>query len=88
MNPYLEGSVVEVTANPADGYEFAEWSGACSGIGGCTVTMDMPKTVTAIFANDVEYLTVDVNGNGTVIRSPPPPYHHGDQVTLTADPDP
>jgi hypothetical protein len=31
--PYLEGSVVDIIATPIDGYEFAEWSGACSGIG-------------------------------------------------------
>ena len=49
--------------------------------------MDMPKTVTAIFAKDLEYLTVDITGNGTVIQNPGPPYHHGDEVTLTADPD-
>ena len=85
--PYPEGSVVNVTATPLDGYEFAEWSGACTGIGGCSVTMDQPKTVTAIFAKDLEYLTVDITGSGKVIQNPPPPYHHGDQVTLTADPD-
>ncbi|MHB8124013.1 MAG: InlB B-repeat-containing protein, partial [Desulfuromonadaceae bacterium] len=85
--PYLEGSIVEVTAIPAEGYEFAEWSGACSGIGSCSVTMDMPKTVTAIFAKDLEYLNLDITGNGAVIQDPPPPYHHGDEVTLTADPD-
>ena len=87
VNPYLEGTVVNVTATPLDGYEFAEWSGACTGIASCTVTMDMPKTVTAIFAKDLEYLTVNITGSGKVIQDPLPPYHNGDQVTLTADPD-
>ena len=88
INPYLEGSVVEVTANPAAGYEFAQWNGACSGIGGCTVTMDSSKSVTAVFAHDVVNLAMTINGNGTVIRSLQPPYYPNDQVILTADPDP
>ena len=88
INPYLEGSVVEVTALPAAGYEFAQWNGACSGMGSCMVTMDSSKSVTAVFAHDVVDLAMSINGSGKVIRSLEPPYYPTDQVTLTADPDP
>ena len=44
------GSQVTVTATPAAGYTFSSWSGDCSGSGGCTVTMNGDKSVTANFA--------------------------------------
>jgi len=46
---YDYGTVVNVTATPADGYAFSGWSGACTGTGACQVTMDGNKTVTANF---------------------------------------
>lgn len=39
------------------------WSGACSGTGPCTITMDGPKTVVARLALPVR-LTVEVTGDG------------------------
>lgn len=41
--------VVTLTATPSAGANFAGWSGACSGTGTCTVTMDAAKRVTATF---------------------------------------
>ena len=49
VHPYAYGSVVNVTAAPLTGYAFSSWSGACTGTGGCSVTMDGDKTVTANF---------------------------------------
>jgi hypothetical protein len=46
---YQSGTVVTLTAVPDTGYSFAGWSGACSGTGDCTVTMDAAKSVTANF---------------------------------------
>ena len=43
-------SSVNLTAVPAVGSAFMGWSGACSGTGVCTVTMDEAKEVTASFA--------------------------------------
>jgi len=43
------GTSVTLTAQPASGSTFAGWSGACSGTGSCTITMDTNKTVTATF---------------------------------------
>jgi hypothetical protein len=55
---FVSGVGVGLTATPAVGSTFAGWSGACSGTGACTVTMDAAKSVTATFAfinpNDVD----------------------------------
>jgi hypothetical protein len=47
--PYVRGSVVQLTATPAAGSVFRRWSGACSGSGVCSVPMNAAKSVTAIF---------------------------------------
>lgn len=60
---YAEGTVVDVTAIAASGYQFLEWSGACTGTGACQVTMDADKSVTAGFAPESGVLG-DVNGDG------------------------
>jgi uncharacterized repeat protein (TIGR02543 family) len=44
------GTSVTLTAAPDSGSTFTEWTGACSGPGACTVTMDAAKSVTATFA--------------------------------------
>ena len=46
---YFTSSVVTLTATPISGSTFAGWSGACSGLGPCQVTMDLSHTVTATF---------------------------------------
>lgn len=59
---YAEGLVVPVTAMPNALYTFDHWSGACSGSGTCSVTMDADKSVTANFtAIPTHDLTMAVN---------------------------
>lgn len=43
-------SNVTLTAMPAAGSDFIGWTGACSGVGACTVTMDAAKAVTVRFS--------------------------------------
>jgi hypothetical protein len=43
------GTVVTLTASPASGSTFGGWSGACTGTGTCSVTMNASKSVTASF---------------------------------------
>jgi hypothetical protein len=59
---YANGAQVTLTAMPAADSVFAGWAGACSGTGSCQVTMDAPRSVTALF----QLITVGVN----VVRQP------------------
>ncbi len=82
---YSEGTVVSVTASSNPGYTFTGWSGDCSGVGDCQVTMDTNRSVTAHFTQDEYVLTVNVVGNGTVNKGPDQAtYHYLDEVELTA----
>jgi len=49
--PYNIGSVVILTAIPTAESSFTGWSGACSGTGTCTITVDAAKNVTAMFSH-------------------------------------
>ena len=64
---FANGTSVSLTAAAASGSTFAGWSGACSGTGGCTVSMTQARTVTATFntANTSQTLTVNKAGTGT-----------------------
>jgi len=48
---YNAGTVVTLTVTPGINTEFLGWSGACSGTGSCTVTMDAAKYVNAALVN-------------------------------------
>ncbi len=85
------GTPVTLTATPTTGYQFAGWSGACSGTGTCVLTMNGAESVTATFSLIQETLSVSVSGSGTVTGagvSGPGSYHlsYGTVVTLTATP--
>jgi uncharacterized repeat protein (TIGR02543 family) len=89
--PYYYGDVVTLTAEPSTGYAFDHWSGDASGSNPeTTVTMNADKSVTAHFSL-IEYtltITIDPAEGGTVTADPDPPYYYGDEVTLTATPNP
>ena len=59
VHAYAEGSTIPITANAASGYIFDHWSGDCSGVGACSVTMTEDKSVTAHFVVDT---TIDFTG--------------------------
>jgi hypothetical protein len=46
---FPQGSQVTVTPDPDPGWEFAGWSGACTGTTACVVTMTQARSVTATF---------------------------------------
>ena len=85
---YLYGTVVNLTATPAAGWTFAGWGGACSDTGGCAVTMDGNKSVTATFTQEEYSLSViiDPENSGSVTPDIAGPYHYSDVVALTATP--
>jgi hypothetical protein len=72
---YNEGTNVTLTATASVGSTFGGWSGACSGTGTCSVTMNSDKTVVATFTPtpQAQYaltVTKSGTGSGTVTSSP------------------
>jgi uncharacterized repeat protein (TIGR02543 family) len=63
---YNSGTSVTLTATPDSGYTFAGWSGACTGTGSCTVSMDSSKSVTETFTTTVTGVLQSCN----IITSP------------------
>jgi Divergent InlB B-repeat domain len=93
---FPSGTTVTLTATPAAGSIFSSWSGACTGSGPCTITMDQARLVTATFV-PVYSLNLTVNGSGSVLldssagaitctASCGKAYVGGTVVTLTATP--
>jgi hypothetical protein len=67
---YNEGTVVTLTASAAGGSTFVGWAGACSGVGGCQVTIDADTSVTAHF--DVLRVSVAASVDPTSYSGPCP----------------
>jgi hypothetical protein len=67
----LDGDT-KVTLQPTPGRNarLIGWSGACTGAGPCTVTMDAAKSVTASFGAATFAVSVSVTGRGRVTSSP------------------
>ncbi|MCA9969521.1 MAG: InlB B-repeat-containing protein, partial [Anaerolineales bacterium] len=92
---YNHGTTVSLTANPAAGYAFNDWSGDASGTNATTsVQMDGPRTAVANFSLIQYTLTINIVDGGTVVGSNTvsispnqPGYLLNDVVTLTANPD-
>ncbi|MBI3802256.1 MAG: hypothetical protein HY282_00650 [Nitrospirae bacterium] len=92
------GANVTLTATPSANSDFTGWSGACTGTGPCTVTMDAARSVTATFTLKTFSLSVAKTGSGTgTVASSPAgincgatcsaSYNSGTSVTLTATAD-
>jgi len=62
---YVSGTSVSLAATPNAGSAFAGWSGACSGIGTCDVTMDTTRNVIATFTTAPASFDLTVSHNGT-----------------------
>jgi hypothetical protein len=58
------GTVVALAATPAANSTFAGWTGACSGTGACTVTINEARTVGATFTRRQVALAVSLSGAG------------------------
>jgi uncharacterized repeat protein (TIGR02543 family) len=85
-----QGTVVTLSVTPNPGYQFVGWSGGgCSGTNACNVTMDGPKTVTAMFTLNQYPLTVTSSpAAGGTITPPGGMFNHGATVTLSVTPNP
>ena len=88
---YEHGTLVELTANPAEGYKFVEWQGDLTESDNpAQITIDEPKNVTAVFEEKAYELTVNTDGEGAVseeiVQQKAKDYSHGTVVKLTANP--
>ncbi|MEO6035610.1 MAG: FG-GAP-like repeat-containing protein [Verrucomicrobiota bacterium] len=86
VGPFLGNTVVNVTANPSNGWTFLQWLGDASGTNPMTtVTLTRNKSVRAVFGTG---LNTTVAGNGAVVLNPASGlYPFGSVVRLTAVPD-
>ena len=86
---YEVGTTVELTAEPADGWEFVEWQGDLEGSQNPQqITVDDEKNVTAVFERQDYDLTIEIQGEGNVeqevLQSKTTEYEGGTEVKLTA----
>ncbi len=64
---YNSGVSVTLSESPASNYNFAGWSGACTGTATtCTVSMSQARSVTATFTVVTFNVGVTQNGNGSI----------------------
>jgi uncharacterized repeat protein (TIGR03803 family) len=70
---FAPGTQVVLTASPAPGWGLAGWGGACSGIGGCTVTMNASTSVSARFTPLFTAVTAPPVGLPTDVPALPAP---------------
>jgi len=89
-----KGNEVDITATPADGWEFKNWNGDYEGISpSATITIDEAKNITANFSKveEITYaLTVTIDGEGMVVdeqgdQVPDGEYGSGTVLQLTAE---
>ena len=95
---YADGTPVALAATPTAGSYFVGWSGACTGSGGCDLTLSANRAVTATFGllRALEVTVTSVAGGAGSVASAPPgivcpsdcnqAYPAGTAVTLTATP--
>lgn len=83
---YNDGTNLTITAEPASGYRFDQWSGDAIGTSSTvTLTMDSDKSVTANFIAQYNLTTsASPSGGGTI--TPGGVYDKGSLVTITASP--
>ncbi len=62
---FITGTQVTLIATSGPDSQFAGWSGACSGTGDCTVTMNQSRNVGAVFVQIADPFTVMLSGTGT-----------------------
>ncbi len=88
QSTYNHGTWVRLTAIAGTGWHFFEWRGDISGNNNPeSIYMNSAKTVTASFQINNYSLTISIDGNGYVSKSPDlSSYNYGSWVHLTAIP--
>ena len=83
---YAAGTVVTLTAAPDGSSSFAGWSGACTGSGTCTVTMDTAKNVAAAFNIKSLTITATAGSGGSISPSGTVSVNYGGSQSYTITP--
>ena len=83
---YTAGTVVTLTATPDSNSSFAGWSGACTGIGACTVTMDTAKSVSPLFLAQSLTITATAGSGGSISPSGTVNVNYGVSQSFTITP--
>ena len=83
---YTSGTLVTLTATPDNNSSFAGWSGACTGSGTCTVTMDAAKSVSPLFLAQSYTITVMAGNGGSISPSGTVNVNHGGSQSFTITP--
>jgi hypothetical protein len=67
---YNSGTIVTLSAAPDSSSILSGWSGACTGTGACTVTMDADKSVTATFTHvtQPDLIMTDITSNAATVN--------------------
>lgn len=79
------GGGTTCTATPGANYQFTGWSGACSGSGPCTPTVQGPTSAVAHFSLKTYAIATGSPTNGAITCTPNP-VEHGSSATCTASP--
>jgi len=86
---YLRGTTVNLSAQPAPGWEFLSWTGDASGTSSnISLVMDRDKILTARFGSTLFTLAVTTVGGGAVSGNTQSNYFRGTTVNLSAAPSP
>jgi len=86
---YNSGASVQLTATPAVGYTFSNWSGDATGSNNpLTVLVNGDKNIVAHFTSNASNFTLNITAvNGSVLRNPDQlTYPNGTNVVLTPTP--
>jgi phospholipase C len=83
---FASGTAVTLAASPAANSFFAGWSGACSGVGACKITLSQNSSATATFS-DLPVLAVTLSGAGKgSVSSNPSGINCGQSCSASFDP--
>lgn len=83
---YIKGEQVELSAEPATGYDFVEWRLKDTTMSAATFTLDVDTNynLTAVFRAKKYSVTVNAGEGGSVSRDKTGKIAHGETVRLTA----
>ena len=84
---YNSGTSITLTATPDASSTFTGWSGACTGTGTCSVTMNGAKNVTATFTLKTYSITASAGNGGSISPSGTVTVNYGGSQSFTITPD-